>query len=51
MFVEVVTLVTLAIFRGRFEADFLTTLPSPPTSQVPLLILFLPDPGFSRNNS
>ena len=25
MFVEVVTLVTLAIFWGRFEADFLTT--------------------------
>src|SRR6267142_4081914 len=25
MFIRVVTLVTLAIFRGRFEADFLTT--------------------------
>ena len=41
MFVEVVTLVTLAIFWGRFEADFLTADPrdrsqrsDPPSSKA-----------------
>ena len=32
MFTEVVTLVTLAIFWGRFEAGFLTT--DPPSSEA-----------------